>query len=174
MPSKKIYGETAPADGEAAYRASLARGFDLPGHPEARRLGSEVSPYGPSLGVRYPAADCEALIAASRQAGAAWGRASPEIRTGVCLEALARLNARSFEIGHAVMHTSGQPFVMAFGDAGVSLSCNLTGNIFVNQSAAFSDYHVTGANPAGNACLTDATFVANRFRIVAVRRLLAA
>lgn len=62
----------------------------------------------------------------------------------------------------------------AFASAGVSLSCNLTGGIFVNQSAAFSDYHVTGANPAGNASLTDAAFVANRFRIAATRRHLAA
>ena len=58
----------------------------------------------------------------------------------------------------------------AFGEAGVNLSCNLTGGIFVNQSAAFSDYHVTGANPAGNASLTDLAFVANRFRVVAVRK----
>ncbi|MCY6380696.1 phenylacetic acid degradation protein PaaN [Hoeflea prorocentri] len=62
----------------------------------------------------------------------------------------------------------------AFASAGVSLSCNLTGGIFVNQSAAFSDYHVTGANPAGNASLTDAAFVANRFRIAATRRHMAA
>ena len=39
--------------------------------------------------------------------------------------------------------------------AGVNLSCNLTGNIFVNQAAAFSDFHATGANPAGNSALTD-------------------
>jgi len=58
----------------------------------------------------------------------------------------------------------------AFADAGVPLSCNLTGHVYVNQSAAFSDFHVTGANPAGNACLTDAAFVANRFRVVAIRR----
>ena len=43
----------------------------------------------------------------------------------------------------------------ATADAGVPLSCNLTGQIFVNQSAAFSDFHVTGANPAGNATLCD-------------------
>ena len=41
--------------------------------------------------------------------------------------------------------------------------------IFVNQSSAFSDYHVTG----GNACLTDAAFVANRFRVAPVRRMAA-
>lgn len=57
-----------------------------------------------------------------------------------------------------------------FGAAGVALSCNLTGGIFVNQSAAFSDYHVSGANPAGNACLTDAAFVAGRFRVASARR----
>ena len=62
----------------------------------------------------------------------------------------------------------------AFAEAGVALSCNLTGGIFVNQSAAFSDFHVTGANPAGNACLTDAAFVANRFRVAAIRRPVAA
>jgi hypothetical protein len=53
---------------------------------------------------------------------------------------------------------------------GVALSCNLTGNIWVNQSAAFSDFHATGANPAANACLTDGAFVAGRFRIVESRQ----
>lgn len=55
-------------------------------------------------------------------------------------------------------------------DAGVALSCNLTGGVFVNQSAAFSDFHATGANPAANACLADLAFVANRFRVVQSRR----
>jgi phenylacetic acid degradation protein paaN len=62
----------------------------------------------------------------------------------------------------------------AFASAGVALSVNLTGGVFVNQSAAFSDYHVTGANPAGTACFTDAAFVSNRFHIATVRRPLAA
>ncbi|UDQ90027.1 phenylacetic acid degradation protein PaaN [Xanthobacter autotrophicus] len=64
--------------------------------------------------------------------------------------------------------------VPAYARAGVPLSVNLTGGIYVNQSAAFSDYHVSGANPAGNACLTDAAFVAGRFRVVCVRRPAAA
>ena len=55
-------------------------------------------------------------------------------------------------------------------DAGVALSENLTGQVFVNQTAAFSDYHGTGANPAANAAYTDAAFVANRFRVVTSRR----
>jgi phenylacetic acid degradation protein paaN len=55
-------------------------------------------------------------------------------------------------------------------DAGVALSENLTGQVFVNQSAAFSDFHGTGANPAANASYTDAAYVAPRFRVVQSRR----
>ncbi len=55
-------------------------------------------------------------------------------------------------------------------DGGVALSCNLTGGVYVNQTAAYSDFHATGANPAANACYADAAFVANRFRVVQSRR----
>ena len=48
----------------------------------------------------------------------------------------------------------------------VALSINLTGGVFVNQSAAYSDYHGTGGNPAANASYADAAFVANRFVVV--------
>lgn len=54
-------------------------------------------------------------------------------------------------------------------NAGVSISFNLTETLFVNQSAAYSDFHGTGANPAGNAALTDPAFVASRFRLVGIR-----
>lgn len=54
-------------------------------------------------------------------------------------------------------------------EAGVSVAFNLTGGLFVNQSAAYSDFHVTGGNAAGNASLTDPAFVARRFVIVGVR-----
>ncbi|WP_374324354.1 phenylacetic acid degradation protein PaaN [Azonexus sp.] len=50
--------------------------------------------------------------------------------------------------------------------AKVALSINLTGGVFVNQSAAYSDYHGTGGNPAANASYADAAFVANRFVVV--------
>ena len=54
-------------------------------------------------------------------------------------------------------------------ESGVALSLNLTGAVFVNQTAAFSDFHGTGANPAANAALSDSAFVANRFRVVQTR-----
>ena len=40
----------------------------------------------------------------------------------------------------------------------------------MNQSAAFSDFHATGANPGANASFTDGAFVAPRFRVVQSRR----
>jgi hypothetical protein len=55
-------------------------------------------------------------------------------------------------------------------DAGVALSENLLGGVFVNQSAAYSDFHGTGANPAANAAYTDSAYVASRFRVVQSRR----
>jgi phenylacetic acid degradation protein paaN len=55
--------------------------------------------------------------------------------------------------------------VDAYQVAGASVACNLIG-MPINFAAAYSDFHVTGMTPAGNACLTDLAFVSNRFRIV--------
>lgn len=57
----------------------------------------------------------------------------------------------------------------AFAEAGASLWCNMTIPMPINFAAAYSDYHVTGLNPAGNACLSDLAFVTSRFRIVQFR-----
>ncbi|MCK9480623.1 MAG: aldehyde dehydrogenase family protein [Bacteroidia bacterium] len=43
------------------------------------------------------------------------------------------------------------------------VSFNFSGAAFVNQHAAFSDLHVTGGNPAGNATFTDPNFINKRF-----------
>lgn len=50
-----------------------------------------------------------------------------------------------------------------------SVSFNLTGGIYVNQNAAFSDFHVSGGNPAGNASFTNPEFVVKRFTWVGYR-----
>ncbi|MBI1218087.1 MAG: phenylacetic acid degradation protein PaaN [Rhodobacteraceae bacterium] len=117
-PSGKIYGDSARAEGAAAFEALMGKPFDLPGHPEARKLGAEVSPFGPELGITYPAAPVESLIAAAEAARPALASAGIEARTGICLEALARLNAMSFAMANAVMHTTGQAFAMAFQAGG--------------------------------------------------------
>ena len=62
----------------------------------------------------------------------------------------------------------------AYARAGAQLTINLTGAMPLNFAAAYSDYHVTGLNPAGNASLTDLAFVAGRFRITQSRRPAAA
>lgn len=118
IPSGKFYGETAREDGEAAFEALLNRAFDLPGHPQASSVGSEVSPYGRTLGIAYPAAEPKALVAAAQAAARTWGDATPAERVGVCLEILARLNKSSFLMAHATMHTTGQAFPMAFQAGG--------------------------------------------------------
>ena len=58
----------------------------------------------------------------------------------------------------------------AYHAAGASVACNLVG-MPINFAAAYSDYHVSGLNPAGNACLTDLAFVSSRFRIVQSKRM---
>lgn len=118
IPSGKIYGETAKADGSAAFAGRLGKPFVLPDHPETHRVGAEVSPWGPELGITYPAADASTLVAASRAAAPAWAAAPVETRIGICLEILVRLNRMSFEMAEAVMHTTGQAFAMAFQAGG--------------------------------------------------------
>ena len=116
--SGKIYGETANADAKAAFEASLNKPFELDQPGTIARVGKEVSPYGFALGVTYPKPAIGALIAAAKAAMIAWRKAGIEARTGVCLEILARLNRKSFDIAYAAMHTTGQGFMMAFQAAG--------------------------------------------------------
>jgi len=56
-----------------------------------------------------------------------------------------------------------QHIATVMADAGTSVAFNLVGNIYVNQNASFSDFHVTGGNPAGSASFTDPEFVLRRF-----------
>lgn len=53
--------------------------------------------------------------------------------------------------------------------AATPVSFNLVGGIYMNQNAAFSDFHVTGGNPSGNASFTNAEYVAKRFTWVGHR-----
>ena len=117
-PSPRVYGEAAAADGLAAYEAHLGRQFDLNQPGTVGWVGAERSPYGPELGVTYPQADLDVLLAAAREAMPAWRDAGPEVRAAVCVEIVDRINKRSFELANAVMHTSGQAFVMAFQAGG--------------------------------------------------------
>ncbi|WP_186104005.1 phenylacetic acid degradation protein PaaN [Burkholderia gladioli] len=118
MPSPKVYGESAAADGEASFRAQLDKPFELDQPASGGKLGAETSPFGFPLGIRYPQASPDELIAAAAAAQAGWRAAGPSAWIGVSLEILARLNRASFEIANAVMHTTGQAFMMAFQAGG--------------------------------------------------------
>ncbi|MGU7783819.1 phenylacetic acid degradation protein PaaN [Burkholderia sp. PU8-34] len=118
MPSPKVYGESANADGEAAFKSHLDKTFVLDQPASGETVGAERSPYGFGLGVRYPQSTPDALIAAAAAAQPTWREAGPTAWIGVSMEILARLNRASFEVAYSVMHTTGQAFMMAFQAGG--------------------------------------------------------
>jgi phenylacetic acid degradation protein paaN len=118
MPSPKAYGDTANEDGKKAFEELLNKPFPLHQPGTMGQTGRERSPFGMDLGVTYPKADLDTLLAAVQHAAEQWRNAGPEAWVGVSLEILSRLNKKSFEIAYAVMHTSGQAFLMAFQAGG--------------------------------------------------------
>ncbi|WDV53048.1 phenylacetic acid degradation protein PaaN [Streptomyces coeruleorubidus] len=117
----KAYGENGSLDaaaGKAAFDALLGTRLDL-GQPGTDDwVGGETSPYGIDLGVTYPHADLDVLLPAMKAGQRAWRDAGAEQRAVVCLEILKRISDRTHEFAHAVMHTSGQAFMMAFQAGG--------------------------------------------------------
>ncbi|POX55005.1 phenylacetic acid degradation protein PaaN [Streptomyces sp. Ru72] len=117
----KAYGENGSLDaaaGKAAFEALLGSRLDLDQPGTDDFTGGEVSPYGIELGITYPHADIDVLLPAMRAGQRAWRDAGAEMRAMVCLEILKRISDRTHEFAHAVMHTSGQAFMMAFQAGG--------------------------------------------------------
>ncbi|GAB4403459.1 MAG: phenylacetic acid degradation protein PaaN [Rhodoferax sp.] len=118
LPSPKAYGEGVPEAGLAAYQAHLGQRFALDQPGVQGWTAPERSPYGVALDVSYPVCDHGVLLEAAQAAMTPWQALGAQGRTGVCLEMIARLNAQSFEIAHAVMMTTGQGWMMAFQAGG--------------------------------------------------------
>ena len=120
-PSPRIYGEAAAADGAAAFEALLGKEFPLATPGADGTVATERSPYGHPLDVSYPRVSPDGVSALVEAASAGlvdWRDAGVDARVGVGLDILSRLHARVFELANAVMHTSGQAFVMAFQAGG--------------------------------------------------------
>ncbi|MFC7409678.1 phenylacetic acid degradation protein PaaN [Hydrogenophaga atypica] len=123
MPGKYPNAEAAQVDGRSAFTAHLLAGrFELDQPGRVGELGEEVSPYTQEpLGIRYPQADVNTLFDVAEAAMPAWAAAPIETRIGVLLQVLDVIyREHLFEIVHAVMHTAGQSFNMAYAGSGVN------------------------------------------------------
>ena len=116
--SQRPYGEEALAAGPVNFAALRDRHFELACPAVKGRVGGERSPYGFELGITYDAPDLDALLSHLQAQLPSWRAAGPQAWIGVCLEILQRLNAQSFDIAHAAVHTTGQGLPMAFQAAG--------------------------------------------------------
>ncbi|HET6729102.1 MAG TPA: phenylacetic acid degradation protein PaaN [Jiangellaceae bacterium] len=154
-PSPRVYGETAAAEGRAAYDAWLGSDFPVETLGATGRVATERSPYGPELGVRYPRVQADpavldTLLGAAQDAMPAWREAGRAARAAVCLEILARLHARIFELANAVQHTSGQAFVMAFQAGGAhALDRALEAVAYAHEEQARTPATASWEKPAG-------------------------
>ncbi|TDD19742.1 phenylacetic acid degradation protein PaaN [Kribbella turkmenica] len=120
-PSPRVYGETAAADGKAAFERHLGTTFPLEIPGSRGEVVTEHSPFGITLDIAYPRMvedGLDDLLTAARTGLKDWRKAGIDTRTGVTLEILDRLHQRVFELANAVQHTSGQAFVMAFQAGG--------------------------------------------------------
>ncbi len=117
-PDDAAYPMAAARDGARAWQSRLGRPFGLAQARDQGRGGGEVSPYGFPLGIDYPSASPSQWLERAERAGRGWARVEVTTRTGIALEALARLNRQSFEMAQAMMHTTGQPWLMAFQSGG--------------------------------------------------------
>ncbi|MEV6284306.1 phenylacetic acid degradation protein PaaN [Kribbella sp. NPDC051770] len=120
-PSPRVYGETAAADGKAAFEQHLGKEYALATPGANGSVVTEQSPFGIELNVEYPRtteSGLDELLAAAQAGLTDWRKAGIDGRTGVALEILDRLHKRVFELANAVQHTSGQAFVMAFQAGG--------------------------------------------------------
>ena len=137
MPGKYPDAEAAQAKGLAAFKAHLGKRFALGQPGQANEVGEEISPYTQQpLGITYSQSDIDTLFSAAESAMPFWAAATPETRIGVLMEVLDVLYRENlFEIAHAIMHTAGQSFNMAYAGSGVNaLDRGIEALIFAKQA----------------------------------------
>ncbi|MDO4775939.1 MAG: phenylacetic acid degradation protein PaaN [Cardiobacteriaceae bacterium] len=116
VPSEKIYGEGSKARGEKAFHALLDKPFAFAVAQDGAEYvaGERISPYGLALNLSYPKLAAATLLDRAEKAQKSWRKTDVETRLAICSIMLDRLAEQSFLMANAVMHTTGQPFVMSF------------------------------------------------------------
>jgi len=116
----KAYGPDAPIQGKEAFDATLNNRFgELLQSGTNGDIGEEQSPYwNKDIGVTYPSASVDALVANGQTAFKQWGKTSVAERVGVLMESLEGVSKRFHEIANATQHTTGQSYVMSFQASG--------------------------------------------------------
>jgi len=136
--------------------------YSHPEHPAARTSGPLVA--------RVSIEDHD-LYATERFGPVAFLISCPDAATGL---AQASRDAAVHGAISAFVFSQDEEFIAraeeAYAGAGAALTINVTGAMPMHFSAAYSDYHVTGMNPAGTATLSDDAFVSTRFHVVQSRR----
>ncbi|MCS6807317.1 MAG: phenylacetic acid degradation protein PaaN [Bacteroidota bacterium] len=165
-PSKKVYGETAAEEGEAAFKALLHHKFTrLLQTNEISWHGEEESPFGFPLGIHYPLFAVEHLMTKAHNAKMQWQTLSPLERACILIETLEQAGTGKtfFEIAHATMHTSGQSFAMSFQASGPHSFDRALEAIALGyrEQAQFAE-ETTWTKPVGAATIT----VKKHFHIV--------
>ena len=112
------FNEVVQAEGREAFENYCGSYFYLDQPGVGERVGAEASPYRIALGIQYPKTNLNTIMPAAVRAKESWSKVDVDTRTGMCMEILHQLHLRSFEIGYATMHTTGQPFAMAFQAGG--------------------------------------------------------
>ena len=123
MPDKYPEAAQAKSTGQAAFEQHLKNGrFELDQPGITNWIGEEISPYTQhALGVVYPQSDINPLFDAAEKAMDSWAKAPYTQRIGVLMEVLEVLyRDHLFEVLHAVMHTAGQSYNMAYAGSGVN------------------------------------------------------
>lgn len=120
IPSGKIYGETAQAEGEERFKAMINSIFTFPHQSGtvSSTVGEEQSPYGFPMGILYPRFDIDETIKKSVIAQKTWKAISASERAAILLEVLERASKKFFDIAFATQHTTGQGFMMSFQASG--------------------------------------------------------
>lgn len=162
-PSPRVYGEEAAARGKEAFDCHRGTSFTLSTPGSDGAIGTEHSPFGLPMDVAYPrltADGIDEMITAMQAGMRAWRDAGPDRRVEVCVSIIEALHARVFELAHAVQHTSGQAFVMAFQAGGThALDRALEAVAYAKEAMAFHPTTATWTKPGrGDPTVVEKTF----------------